>query len=192
MRGLLAVVVAVAAQTASAQGPSARGALRSELLGCYELLAEPARPLYNATPGVRLDSAEVERTSRGEYRILRPLDSAGRPTQVPYPGPVAARWWVDSLTDSVWVSFVNGFSGATFVFAVPSARSDTLHGRVYNQWDFGPPFETDHRPARAIRRRCGSVSDSRPGRRLRFGDHGTRAVDRTRRIDSARVRRPDA
>lgn len=190
MRNLLAVVVVVAAHAASAQGPSARRALRTELLGCYELHTEPERPLYNAMPGVRLDSAEVDRSSRGVLRVVRPLDSAGRPTGVPYDGSIPASWWADSLTDSVRISFVNGFSGAVFVLAAPPTRTDTVHGRAYNQWDFAP-LESNHRLAHAIRRRCGSVADSTPGLRSPFVDRGTRVVDRTRRIGGARVRRPD-
>jgi hypothetical protein len=61
----------------------------------------------------------------------------------------------DSLTDTVRLSFVDGFSGAVFVLAAPKSRPDTLIGRLYESWDFGPPFETTHGPARAIREACG-------------------------------------
>ena len=62
-------------------------------------------------------------------------------------------WWVDSLSDSLNLSFVNGFSGAVLILA-PRMGSDTLYGRIEEHWDFGPPFMTSQQSAFAVHVPC--------------------------------------
>jgi hypothetical protein len=47
-------------------------------------------------------------------------------------------WSADSLTDSVRLSFSDGFSGAHVILAAPPGHLDTLRGRVEERWDFRP------------------------------------------------------
>ena len=146
---------------ADAQSPQPviRNGLRADVVGCYALYSGKARvgnSLYNATPSVRFDSVTIgglgiADSVPGIRRALIPLTASNE--------PVAARrgppsWVADSLTDSVRLSFVNGFSGTVFILAAPLGRSDTLTGRLFESWDFGPPFQTTHGPARAVRQSC--------------------------------------
>jgi hypothetical protein len=65
----------------------------------------------------------------------------------------APLWTADSLTDTVRLSFIDGFTGAVFVLeARPPV--DTLRGRVFESWDAGPPFQTPRGSAYAIREAC--------------------------------------
>ena len=138
-----------------------RNGPRADLLGCYALYAGLQRAgsfLYNASPSVRLDSSRVRTlgsdTASGGVRAMVPLDEANEPMTSPRRRPLAPRWMADSLTDTVRLSFVDGFSGTVFVLAAPGSRPDTLTGRLFQSWDFGPPFETTHGPAHAVRQPC--------------------------------------
>jgi hypothetical protein len=141
----------------SAQG-SVRNALRGDLVGCYALFAEGGKRVdssfYNASPLVHLDSAvhPVFATHRetGARRLLMRLDRNGHRLTVT--GPRLALWWADSLSDSIRVSFSDGFSGAFLTLAAPSRRSDTLQGRIEEEWDFDTP--TRQGPAYAVRVPC--------------------------------------
>src|SRR6266550_3729151 len=121
-----------------------RDALRTELIGCYELYTAAGKLLdstfYNSSPRVRLDSTALGITARdtvpGVFRRLVRLDPNGRPVDLDDPGFRA--WWADSLTDSVRLSFSDGFSGAQVILAV-AGRGDTLLGRIEEHWDFAPP-----------------------------------------------------
>ena len=149
------------ASTGHAQRPLLRNGLRAELVGCYALFTAPAgdaqRSLYNASASVRLDSQAVDprgsRSSSTALRLLTPLTAPNAP-MVASPRQFTRTWTADSLTDTVRLSFVDGFSGAVFVFAAPRTNPDTLFGRRSEHWDFGPPFETTHGLARAIRQPC--------------------------------------
>jgi hypothetical protein len=144
---------------AQARPPLTRNGVRAELLGCYALYSGRTRvsnALYNATPSVRLDSLTVGRlgiadTVPGIRRALIPLTAANERVATRR-GPPS--WTADSLTDSVRLSFVDGFSGTVFVLAAAAGRADTLTGRLFESWDFGPPFQTTHGPARAVRQPC--------------------------------------
>jgi len=135
--------------------------LRSDLLGCYALFVG-GKPLdttyYNSSPRVRLDSTVFEirhgDTLFWTWRLLRRLDLHGRavdPSGRKDPFPFV--WWVDSLTDSLHLSFVDGFSGAVLALA-PRTASDTLYGRIEEHWDVGPPFATSQHSARGVRVTC--------------------------------------
>jgi hypothetical protein len=63
-------------------------------------------------------------------------------------------WSADSLTDSVRLSFSDGFSGAVVTVAASTQRTDTLRGRIAQHWDSGPPFTTDERGAILVRFAC--------------------------------------
>ncbi len=129
--------------------------------GCYALFVA-RRPLdssyYNATPLVRLDSSVSwtyqREGKRFQFRTLRRLDAAGN--ELDRDGAHGARmfsWWADSLTDTVRLSFVDGFSGAVLALTkVPG--TDTLRGRIEEHWDFGPPFVTSQQLAHAVKVPC--------------------------------------
>jgi hypothetical protein len=129
--------------------------------GCYALYAgtrEVDSSFYNATHLVRLDSTvswSFEREGRRiGFRALRRLDATGH--ELDNEDTRGARlfsWWADSVTDTLRLSFVNGFSGAVLALAkVPG--TDTLRGRIEEHWDFGPPFVTNQQPAHAIKIPC--------------------------------------
>ena len=143
--------------------PLARYGLRADVVGCFALRWTPRRPpqqeYYRASAQVRLDTAvrtlRTPRSVPGVARQLARLDAGGRAMDT-----VAARTWAappawsaDSLTDSIRVSFLDGFSGAMFVFAA-APGADTLPGRAENHWDSGPPFVTDLGTATAVRVYC--------------------------------------
>jgi len=155
------VALLAAARASVAQGPldsvpPARRALRPDLVGCYALSAGQ-HPLsqseyYRASGLVRLDTTVAPKWAPPEaFRMLVPLDSSPADLSLRHLGP---SWWADSLTDSVRLSFSDGFSGAFLVFlAPPGVRVDTLHGRIANAWDDGAVV-TDGAPARAVRVPC--------------------------------------
>jgi hypothetical protein len=154
---LLAALSVVSNSAALAQRPPLlRNELRSELVGCYALFTAPVggveRTLYNASSFVRLDGQPVDYPTPGVARTMIPLTPANI-TEAHRPRPFTPRWTADSLTDTVRLSFVDGFSGGVFVFAARPSRPDTLIGRRFERWDFGP-METTHGMARAIRRPC--------------------------------------
>jgi len=137
--------------------PQPRDALRAELIGCYALYTPAGKLLdstfYNSSPLVRLDSTSLGISGRdtvpGVFRRLVRLDPAGHPLDQHDPG--FRSWWADSLSDSVRLSFSDGFSGAQVIIDA-GGRSDTLLGRIEEHWDFAPP---NHRGrVRAVRVRC--------------------------------------
>jgi hypothetical protein len=152
----LAFIGVVCISTANTQRPPLlRNGLRAELVGCYALSTTGGggaeRQLYNVSALIRLDSQPVEYLTPGVVRTVVPLAPANLPTA--HPRPFTPRWTADSLTDTVRLSFVDGFSGGVFVLAARPGRPDTLAGRRFERWDFGP-METGHGPARAIRQPC--------------------------------------
>ena len=139
-----------------------RSALRHDLLGCYALYSSKGRPLdssfYRASPRVRLDSVPAWPTYRDSRRVVprlmlrldateRRIDSANSPHSL---GP---SWVVDSMTDTLRLSFSDGFSGAALSLSA-SAAGDTLRGHIKEAWDFGPPFETSRGKGWAVRVPC--------------------------------------
>ncbi len=145
------------------RGELLRDGLRAELLGCYALYSEGGRPLgstfYNGSPLVRLDTAVMGVTATdtfpGIVRVMTKLDAAGQPVgRVDSLRRAGPTWRADSLSDSIRLSFSNGFSGATLVVAPLKQFSDTLLGRIEEHWDFGPPFATSRGRGRAVRVPC--------------------------------------
>ena len=146
----------------------ARRALRSEVLGCYALYGDNGRRVdttyYNASPVVRLDSTvspHVADRFAGMLRVLVSLDTLGQPDE-PTSGVLPPTWRSDSLTDTIRLSFVNGFSGAEFSFAAPRGSLDTLRGRAAEHRDFGPST-TNRGAARALRIPCSPQSSTKAG-----------------------------
>jgi hypothetical protein len=141
----------------------ARNALRSEALGCYELLDSLRHNASESMQGVpaliRLDSTvDAMRGTVPSTTSLRMLGAAGAGKPV-YRDPISRemhpRWSADSLTDTVRLFFTNGFSGAFFALNLPvKSHSDTLKGRADSFIDVGPPFERSLGDAWAIRRAC--------------------------------------
>ena len=138
--------------------PLTRHALRADAVGCYALLTDRWRRVdttyYNASPVVRLDSGRAGpalANNQGIWPVVA-LDTLGRPSRTTR-GRLSPSWSADSLSDSVRISFVNGFSGAEFVFALPQRGGDTLHGRAEESWDFRPSA-TDRGSAHAVRVVC--------------------------------------
>jgi hypothetical protein len=139
--------------------PLPRRTLRLEVLGCYALFGADGRRVdttyYNASPLVRLDSGSASGTVdsvAGMLRDLVALDTLGRPSRTTR-GLLGPTWTADSLSDTIRVSFVNGFSGAEFVLAAPPRGGDTLRGRAVEHWDFGPAT-TRRGAAHAVRIAC--------------------------------------
>lgn len=141
-------------------------ALRRDLVGCYALMTAPGHLLdrhnfYNASPMVYLDSTprpHILSTGRDlgtKERVLVQLDSAGDPIGGVQPtGILGPSWSTDSLTNTLYVSFSNGFSGAELILQAPLGRGDTLRGRIIENWDFGPPFSDARGRGMAVRRPC--------------------------------------
>jgi hypothetical protein len=143
--------------------PLIRRALRIDALGCYGLLTSHGGSVdttyYNASPVVRLDgvaSAKTLATDPGTWQVI-PFDTRGRPSRTTR-GMLPPSWTADSLSDTVRISFVNGFSGAEFAFALPRSGRDTLHGRATEFWDFAP--STDRGRAHAVRVPCPQIDTS--------------------------------
>ena len=145
--------------------PLLRHSLRADAIGCYSLFRADGRRIdttyYNASPNVRLDSAVVASFDSlpGAYREMLAFDELWQPSRSTR-GIQNATWSTDSLSDSLRLSFVNGFSGAQFVFLL-AARSDTVHGRASESWDIGPSV-TDRGQAFAVRIAC-PTSTNRAG-----------------------------
>jgi hypothetical protein len=137
-----------------------RNAVRRDLIGCYALYFERGRvdgSLFNASSSVRLDSMPWEymkRDVRSPWRSMIGFSLAGRLAPLRAGGLFPSSWTADSLTDSVRLSFVDGFSGAVFVLNAPAGRTDSLYGRVFESWDAGPPFFTPRGRASAVREAC--------------------------------------
>ena len=140
----------------------ARKGLRGDLVGCYQLFTGTGKPVdstsfYNSSPLVRFDSTlQLVLPAYREFgarRLLFRLDTHGHRLDVIHPrrrlGPM---WWADSLSDSVRVSFSNGFSGAFLTLAAVRGRVDTLRGRIEEDWDYRSP--TSRGPAYAVRVQC--------------------------------------
>jgi hypothetical protein len=143
-----------------AQG-SVRNALRGELVGCYALFAEGGKRVdssfYHASPLVRLlataNPVFAAHPEFGARRLLLRLDGSGHRLDVLDPSHrLGPGWWADSLSDSIRVSFGDGFSGALLTLAAPPRGSDTLQGRIEEQWDYREP--TRQGPAYAVRVPC--------------------------------------
>jgi hypothetical protein len=143
----------------SASSPRLRNALRHDLLGCYALFTDRGHPIdtsfYNASPMVLLDSTPADRDSAaGIMRIMFRLDSTGRSIAPRRAGQLGPSWGVDSTTDTLRLSFADGFSGAGLSLLAQPAAGDTLHGRIEEDWDSGPPFVTDRGKGYAVRIPC--------------------------------------
>ena len=146
----------------SSEATVPRKKLRTDVLGCYALYGERGERVdttyYNASPVVRLDSADPEgivASSKGFWRSVVALDTLGRPSGTTR-AMLPPTWRADSLTDTVRISFVDGFSGAEFVFSVPLGARDTLRGRALHHTDVGPPHTYSLGVAHAIRISCPS------------------------------------
>ena len=139
---------------------SVRNGLRADIIGCYALFTRTGRRVdsgfYRASPLVRLDSALqpflAAHKEFGARRLLKRLDSSGHHLDPGYPPRLGPMWWMDSLSDSVRLSFTDGFSGAFLALAAPHAGSDTLRGRIEEHWDYRDPTSQD--AAYAVRVRC--------------------------------------
>ena len=160
---LLAFTTAACASSQAQRRRSVpRDGLRAEVLGCYALFTPAGKLLdssfYNSSPLVRLDSASTGITARdtvpGVFRSLLRLDATGRPLDPVDPQSWFGRdWWADSLTDSIRLSFSDGFSGALVILAAPPTVADTMWGRIEEHWDMGPTVN-DRGRVLAVRLRC--------------------------------------
>jgi hypothetical protein len=165
--GQLAFPTGTASRPMATLSRLSRKALRTDLIGCYALYFERGRvdaSLYNAAPSVRLDSIPWGKTKHESHnawfgssstvesiRSMTGLSLAGHPTAPR--GRYPPRWTADSLTDSVSLSFIDGYSGAVFVLNAPPGRTAMLRGRVFEFWD-GPAHLTARGPAGAVRESC--------------------------------------
>ena len=135
----------------------ARGDLKSDrlmqLVGCYELRGAKGDRVdsgyYGASPRVQLLSDSVF-----IWRVAARLDKTGRRIDpINSRSPFGPHWMVDSLSDSIWISFHNGFSGAAFILAPLHGSVHKLVGRAQESWDFTPTI-TPRGTASAVRVRC--------------------------------------
>jgi hypothetical protein len=169
------VLLLVSCESETAEGTNShnglfRRGLRREMLGCLALYTGPETRLdgtyFRASPGVRLDS--VRPTGRlvidsiaVRYRVATALDREGNPI-----GPGSEDvgmphvWAADSLSDTLRVWFTNGFSSTAIALEFRT-DADTLHGRLEEEWDSGPPFETNPGDAYAVRVPCRSAGRER-------------------------------
>ena len=119
----------------------APAAVLGGLPGCYALYTGNGRPVdgsfYNASPLVRLDTALL-RWGDG-FRLMTRLDTQGRPMDGDSSRAlVPPAWQYSARTNTLELSFVDGFSGATLSLFAPPGLRDTLRGMIYDNWDFGP------------------------------------------------------
>jgi len=150
--------LACAAQR-SDSGVNLRNALRRDLVGCYALFTDSSRRIdtsfYNASPLVLLDSTpSLLDSSAGILRLMFRLDSTGRSIPPGRARPLGPVWGVDSTTDTLRLSFSDGFSGAALSLMASPGSGDTLRGRIAEHWDFGPPFVTERGKGFAVRIPC--------------------------------------
>ena len=147
-----------------------RNTLRRDLVGCFRLVGRSGHLLnhyeyYGATPMVSLDSTVQQHLSRyredgstedgGTLWRLIPLDSSGHLAYKGWqPGEIGPSWAMDSLHDTLYLSFSDGFSGAELILWAPIGVGDTLRGRITDNWDFGPPFVVPHGRGLAMRVQC--------------------------------------
>jgi hypothetical protein len=164
---LIAIVVSLVILTDGPESPvepeaPLRRSLRADVVGCYSLFTARGRRIdttfYNASPRVRLDTARRDPRFRDStHRVMHALDTLGNPSRTTRGSWPA--WSADSLSDTVYLSFSTGFSGASFAFAIPGGSRDTFHGRAVEYWDFTRP--TNRGRAYAVRTACPQV-DSAP------------------------------
>jgi hypothetical protein len=140
-----------------------------DLVGCYRLLDPTSHRgdtlWYNVMALFQLTAvAWSEASGAHKEWVIRPLSDAvaGMWRATDSIGPGGPSWWADSTSDSIRLSFSDGFSGAAFAFRAPVGPLDTLDGRGEDQWDFGPPFVTGERPARLVRTACPDSLGSAP------------------------------
>ncbi|HEX8391975.1 MAG TPA: hypothetical protein VF665_06440 [Longimicrobium sp.] len=145
-RTLIAFVAAAglnACRPHAPEQPVPAGSLPARIAGCWRVLDTAGYPrdgMYNASAAVRLDTTIAEAVSRGlTPRFLAKLDSAGRELS-PDGRRSNVHWGVDTLTDSVRVSFSTGHSGAVLTLD-HATLPDTLRGRAEVFWDMGPSVE---------------------------------------------------
>ena len=113
---------------------------------------------YGASPRVQLTSDPVWHSATdsipGIAWAAAALDTAGRHTDsLDSHRRVGPAWWADSLSDSITISFVNGFSGAVFILAPFDGTAERLAGRAEEHWDLGPTI-TPRGAASAVRVAC--------------------------------------
>ena len=103
----------------------ARHSLRREVLGCYALANEHGgvlSPAAGTPPTIRLDS-----TARGGGWRLQPDSTTGA---ADFTG-----WWADSLSDTLRLTFSDGFSGSRLALKADGTR---LEGYAVGFTDVGP------------------------------------------------------
>ena len=141
-----------------------RKTLRQDVVGCYALLDSNKTQWEGAAfedipDVVRLDSmlAVIDKKRDDRWRSIESIfydEYFGYTRKKPR---VAAQWAVDSVSDSVRISFFNGLSGTVFSFFLPRRiTQDTLRGRATMLMDVNP-FSYDMGRAWAVRRRCPQI-----------------------------------
>ncbi len=176
MRSGLALLIAVLLSVACAHAPDvraypppvARQALRADILGCFALFDARGHAVkgnfYGAADTVRLDSAHARglssRIDPQRVMLIDPRAVAGTSAR-PSSTEVGPAWSADSLTDTIRLSFSNGYSGAEFYLNAPRGAGDTLFGRAMEHWGAGPR-DVDRGRALAVRVGCVSPAGETP------------------------------
>ncbi|MCC6242557.1 MAG: hypothetical protein IT353_06930 [Gemmatimonadaceae bacterium] len=132
--------------------------MRADVVGCFRLLEADGGALdsataYHAFSRVRLRSDltndTLSRVGRWRYVTRSELGEV-----LPYYELGGPSWNADSLTDTIRISFSDGFSGALLALSAPVGGGDTLHGAVAEYWDYGDGSPTNRRGVRAEREAC--------------------------------------
>ncbi len=139
----------------------ARAALRQGAVGCWALFDDRGRPaeghIYWAPTFVALD-ADDDAAQRSPDRPAVRLGAAWNrlPLELEPGIPGWVKWRADSLTDSIRITFSNGFSGSNFVLALGQEDPvpDTIYGYAREYYDAGPPWTKAVGSAMAVRVPC--------------------------------------
>jgi hypothetical protein len=127
----------IATAHVTADPPLLRVGLRRDLRGCFSLFDSAGRTLVGRMLGaprmVRFDTTVVSRwTGRytGTWRLVQQLGQEEEFQLGAIQMGMIPTWAADSLTDTVRVSFSNGFSGSSYAFEVPRVSTyGALKGR---------------------------------------------------------------
>lgn len=151
------------------EGPPqpARAALRAEVVGCWALFDRQGRPAEGhidwAPAFVALEAMDTA-SVRSPRRPAVRFDTTWSPLPLELEPGIRGwvKWQADSLTDSIRISFSNGFSGSSFVFAMVQHAPfpDTIHGYAREFYDYGPPWSKAMGSTTAVRVPCQTRSDT--------------------------------
>ena len=141
-----------------------RRTLPLRVAGCWDLFDHSGRPagdsLYWAPSTTRLDTMPSPWVFNGLSGVVWPavrFDSFAKAGALPDSLDMTSAFWsADSLSDSIRLKYSSGFSGTTFVFALPprGMSSDTLRGYAVEHSDMVVPGVPPKESVYAVRTPC--------------------------------------